>query len=153
MNWSAYHKAKKLNPKVKKIKFLEKYILEYKRLPGYESLSQKEYAKLMMKKLEARRLEIIHKRFSEGKKFLGRKAILQTKPGSLPIQTKNSTRNSHRPRVLCVCPQRRAETLKWYFSIYNLYKQISLAYRQGNSLVSFPPGTHKPYCKTSTLLL
>jgi len=153
MNWSAYHKAKRLNPRVKKINFLEKYTLQYQRLPGYENLSQNDYANLMMKKLEARRIEIVNKRYSEGKNFLGRAAILQTKPGSLPLQTKSSTKNSHRPRVLCVCPQRRSEALEWYFSIYRLYKQVSLAYRQGNSLAVFPPGTYKPYCKTCSLIV
>lgn len=145
MNWSAYYEAKRWNPRVQKISFLEEYTLEYKRLPGYEHLSQKEYAHLMMQKLEARRLEIVAKRYAEGKGFLGREALLKIKPGALPRQTKVSTRTSHRPRVLCVCAKRRSETLDWYFEVHFRYKEASAAYRKGDYQALFPPGTYRPY--------
>jgi hypothetical protein len=144
MNWTKYYEAKRYKKNVKKIDYLEVYTLEYARLPGYEHLSQKEYAHLMMKKLEERRRKIVADRYATGKGFTGRAALKKTPQGSIPKSTKTSTATSHRPRILCVCPIRRSEALAWYFSIYFHYKEASKAYRAGNFSVSFPPGTYKP---------
>jgi hypothetical protein len=144
MNWTKYYEAKRWGKQVRKIDYLETYTLEYKRLPGYEHLSQKEYAHLMMQKLEERRLKIVEERYQEGKGFAGRAVLQAMTPGDLPKRTKTSTRTSHRPRVLCVCPVRRSEVLDWYFSIYFHYKEASESYRGGAVDVVFPPGTYRP---------
>ena len=144
MNWTAYYEARRWGAKVKKIDYLETYTLEYKRLPGYEHLTQKEYAHLMLGKLEERRQKIVAERRAEGKGFAGAAALKTQAQGALPKTTKTSTNTSHRPRVLCVCPKRRAETLDWYFSIFFHYKEASECYRDGDDQVSFPPGTYKP---------
>ncbi|MDC0358349.1 transposase [Oligoflexia bacterium] len=144
VNWTAYHDACRWNPRVKITDFMTEYELEYSRLPGYEDLSQKEYAKLMNKKLEARRQEIVAKRYEDGLGFAGRDALLKIVPGSLPSSTKTSTRYRHRPRVLCVCAKLRRKFYDWYFSIYADYKEASRLYRAGETNVEFPPGTYKP---------
>lgn len=144
MNWSKYYEAKRYNPRVRKIDYLETYQFAYKRLPGYEELSQKEYAHLMMKKLEERRRKIVAERYEQGRGFAGRTVLKAIKPGARPKQTKTSTITSHRPRVLCICAQRRAALYEWYFSMYFSYKEASLAYRSGEYEVEFPQGMYKP---------
>lgn len=145
VNWTAYNEAKRWRPEVKVTDFLEAHTLRYMRLPGYEELSQKEYVKLMKEKLEVRRQEILAARRAEGKGFAGPSAIRKTVPGSFPSTTKTSTQHTHRPRVLSVCPKRRAETLAWYFRIYYAHQAASYEYRNGNLNAGFPPGTYKPY--------
>jgi REP element-mobilizing transposase RayT len=153
VNWTAYHEALRWNPVANIKDFTEIYLLEYARLPGYEELTQREYAMLMHKKLEERRREIVAKRQAEGKGFAGRTALLQTRPGSRPRLTKVSTRGSHRPRILCVCPQRRAEATTWYFDIYFKFKAASKSYRRGDREVVFPDGTYRPYVPTEETAL
>lgn len=144
INWGAYNAAKRFNPKTPIKDFIETVTLSYQRLPGYEHLSQKEYAHLMYQKLENRRLEIINERKAKGLSFAGTLALRKTKPGSLPKNTKTSSSTTHRPRVLSVCPERRAFYIAWYFSIYFAYRYSSRQYRSGNLLQEFPPGTYKP---------
>ncbi len=57
--------------------------MEFKRLPGYEHLTQREYKKLMLKKPEERRLELVQERKAKGIGFLTREQLLNTVPGSL----------------------------------------------------------------------
>lgn len=138
-NLTAYYKATRWGAQVNKKDFFEEFTLEYARLPGYEDLSQKEYALLMTRRLEERRQEILKARAAEGKGFLGRQHLKLIKPGSFPKSTKTSTRTSHRPRVLSGCDIRRAEMRSWYFGIYYRFKAASEAYRAGDLTVEFPP--------------
>jgi hypothetical protein len=145
MNWTAYYKASRWGKKVNKKDFLEEFTLEYARIPGYEHLSQKEYALLMTQRLDERRQEILKARAAEGKGFLGRTALKKIKPGSFPKSTKTSTRTTHRPRVLSACNVRRAEMKAWYFEIYFRFKVASESYRTGNLTAEFPQGTYRPH--------
>jgi hypothetical protein len=145
VNWKAYNEALRWKSEVRKIDYIETHTLEYARLPGYEHLSRKEYAHLMIRKLEERRQAIVSSRRAEGKGFAGRDVLRKTPPGARPRSTKVSTRDSHRPRVLCVCPIRRTEAVAWYFSVYFDYKAASHAYRCGDRNAVFPAGTYKPY--------
>lgn len=144
-NWGAYNIARRTDPNVSILNYTETIKFKYTRLPGYETLPQAEYAKLMNQKLEARRLKIVQKRYAEGKGFLGREQLLKIKRGSRPVNSKTSDINSRRPRILCVCPKRRARARKWYFKIYFWYKDSSKSYREGNLETIFPPGTYRPY--------
>ena len=147
VRWGEYNAAKRFNPKVKIKDYTDIVKLKYSRLPGYEDMSQREYSKLMHEKLEKRRLEVVERRKREGLGFAGREVLRRAKPGSIPENTKTSTQNSHRPRVLCICPIRRREALEWYFAIYEQYKEASRRYRAGELDVEFPPGTFRPYSK------
>jgi len=144
VNWTKYNEAHRWNPDVHIKDYIEEYELEYSRLPGYERLSQKEYATLMMEKLEKHRQEIIAERLEKGLGFMGRAALLHIVPGSIPKHTKTSHFQSYRPRVLCVCTKLRRKVYDWYFAIYFAYKEASQRYRSGETLVTFPPGTYKP---------
>jgi REP element-mobilizing transposase RayT len=145
VDWAAYNEARRWHKHVPIKDFIVTHTLEYTRLPGYEHLTQKEYALLMHERLEERRQAIVAARRAEGKGFVGPEALKKIRPGSLPRTTKTSTRNSHRPRILSICPKRRRAALAWYFTIYFDYKVASEAYRQGKANTKFPPGTYKPY--------
>jgi hypothetical protein len=145
VRWRDYRAAKKRNHKIAIRDYTEIYTLNYKRLPGYEHLPQREYALMMEHKLEERRQKIVAQRTAQGLRFMGPEKLRQVIPGSLPGKTKTSTENSHRPRVLSRDPELRQQTLEWYFARYYAYKKASKRYRSGDVTVEFPPGTYKPF--------
>jgi hypothetical protein len=150
MNWTAYNAKRRYNPDVRKIDFIEIVTLKYDRLPGYESLSQKDYSKLMHDKLEVERVKAIQKRIEAGKLgVVGREALLKVIPGTPAKNPKKSTRESNRPRVLSACLDRWQEMMDWYFSMYNAYKYASKLFREGNLTVRFPDGMYPPYLPCS----
>jgi REP element-mobilizing transposase RayT len=144
-DWKNYNAAKKRDPYARIKDFQQIVSLEYERLPGYQHLSKKEYAKLMLEKFETRRVRIVNERKAKGLGFLGPEGMRRTPPGAPPINSKTSTRNTHRPRVLCICPVRKAGALAKYFQTHFEYKDCSKRYRAGDLTVVFPKGTHKPY--------
>ena len=147
VRWAEYNDAKRYKKNISIKDYTDIAILKYERLPGYEKLSQREYAKLMNEKLEERRIKIVKERYSQGLGFAGREALLKTPRGAMPRRTKTSTINSHRPRVLSICSDRRAKYIEWYFNIYFAYKDASKQYRAGKLDVEFPQGTYRPYCR------
>lgn len=145
VRWAEYNAARRWNPSVAIKDYTDVVFLRYERLPGYEHLTQEQYARLMMTKLEERRQKIVAERIAAGGSFLGREKLLEMLPGSTPKKTKTSTIHDHRPRVLSVCPKRRAECKAWYFGTYFTYKDCSKRYREGELNVEFPPGTYPPH--------
>jgi len=144
VRWGEYNARLKRDPTANIADYTEVVELEYERLPGYQDLTQKEYAHLMMKKLEVRRQAILEQRAAKGLGFVGRENLLKTIPGALPHSTKTSTIEDHRPRILCECDKTRAEFIEWYFNIYFQYKIASQDYRSGKPNVVFPHGTYPP---------
>ena len=151
VRWGDYNKARKRNPKAAIKDYTEIFTLKYDRLPGYEHLSQREYALLMEKKLEERRVAVVNKRREKGQGFAGREALLRVRPGAKPQHTKTSDINSHRPRVLSVCPLRWKAANDFYYSVYAQYKDASRRYRAGELNVKFPPGTYMPPAVTRAI--
>ena len=145
INWAAYNERKRWQPSVSVKDFTEEVELVFARIPGYEDRSQKEYRTLMLRKLEERRLDILSKRSAPA---CGKNTLLRIRPGSRPFSTKTSTRYSHRPRILCVCPIRRERYKAWYFDVYFAYQQSSSSFRSGNLTVPFPEGTYRPTSST-----
>ena len=146
VNWTQFNAAKRSNPKVSIKDFTTIYKLKYKRIPGYEHLSQRQYALMLGKKLEERRQIIVRQRLAEGKGFAGPEVLKHIKPGSKPMSTKTSERYSFRPRVLSICPLRRKEWLDFYFDCYYKYKEASARFRQGLFDTIFPAGMYRPWC-------
>lgn len=144
LDLTAYNRARRSNPNVPIAEFETTYTLSYQRIPGYEGLSQKEYVRELSAKLEERRVETVKRHLSEGKGFLGREGVRLIRPGTRPKRTKKSDRNTHRPRVLSVCPERRREGLEFYFDCYYKFKDASKKLRSGILDVIFPPGMYKP---------
>jgi hypothetical protein len=143
VRWGDYNSAKRWKRPIAIKDYTDTVVLKFERLPGYENLSQKEYAELMMRKLEEYRQIALRERGS--KPCMGTERLKQVRPGSLPKNTKTSTIHSHRPRVLSDCPKKRDECKDWYFKIYFEYKECSKAYRKGDRTVVFPPGTYPPH--------
>lgn len=146
VNWSAYNQAKVYREEVKISDYIETVEFQYKRLPGYEHMSKKEYVEMMLLKLEERRVMAIREREARGKKdSLGRSRLLKIRAGSYPKMTKKSDLHSFRPRVLSKCHDRRVPCLKWYFQKLDAYFISSKEYRNGNFSQPFPEGMYKPY--------
>ena len=140
VNWTNYNEARRNGKDVEVSEFTETYTLKYERLPGYENLSSREYQLLMEKKLEIYRQEILKERIAEGKfHFVGRKALLQMKPGTRAVNPKLSSRNNFRPRVIARGQGQYEKALKWYYWHYHEYKKASLRYLAGDLLYEFPP--------------
>jgi len=144
VKWSAYNSAKRFNKSVKIDDYIQEFSLRYARLPGYEKLSQAEYAKIMMHKLEVRRRRIVAERYRRGLSFMGRSRLLSTARGSLPVLTKTSSRSDRRPRILSVNAERRRFYRAWYLGILNQYRAASARFRQGDRKIRFPAGTFLP---------
>ena len=80
VRWGEYNAAKRLMKPVAIKDYTDIVKLRFERLPGYEKLSQREYAQLMQKKLEAYRKEAIAARGEKG--FLGREKLKMTRKRS-----------------------------------------------------------------------
>lgn len=148
VDWKAFNAAKKRNKKPVSIqKYTKKIQFSFSRLPGYEQMSQDEYRTLMYEKLKERQDKIVEERLAAGLGFIGRKNLLRMTPGKKPKKSKKSTLLTHRPRVLAICPKRKAEVEAWYFKIIAEYKEASKLYRKCNGKIDieFPPNTYKPY--------
>ena len=141
---SAYKSRKRFNKKLTPEDFTTEHVLAFKRLPGYEHLTQREYKRLMLKKREERRLQLVAERKAKGLGFTPPKKLLETAPGTKPKTTKKSTRESKRPLVLTKCAEAKKIYLEWYFSIYEAYKAAVKQYRLGHLDAKFPPGTYRP---------
>ena len=136
-----YNAARRYNPDISKREFVDIYELEYRRLPGCEEMEHAEYVKLMHAKLESRRVELVKKRLSENKSFLGREGLRQVKPGTLPHNTK---KGGIRPIVLSRSQEAKKQVLSWYFGVLRAYKIASDKFRKGHFDTEFPQGTYRP---------
>jgi REP element-mobilizing transposase RayT len=148
INWTSYNRALRTNKEESIKDHTEEYTLKFHRIPGLEHLNNKEYQKLMYRKVEERRLEIVKERRDEGLGFVGKENLKKTEPGTRARNPKKSTRHSFRPRVDSVCPERRKEAKKFYFTMYDLYKKASAKYRKGFLDIEFPPGMYRPHLST-----
>ena len=144
IDWARYNDKKRFNKKLSIKDFTHEYRFKYQRLPGYEHLSQREYKKLMLGKYEERRKKIVAEYLARGHRFLNSAELKKVRPGSLPKNTKKSTRYDRRPLVLTSCLETKKHYLSWYFSIYAWYKKASRRYLRGAAKVEFPNGTYKP---------
>ncbi len=151
VDWTEYHNKLRWDPEARVQDFTTTYTLKYERIPGYESLSRKDYQRLMLEKLEERRQGILEKRKAEGKLgFPSLESIRSVKPGTRPKTTKKSTRYSFRPLILTACKETKKAYLEFYFAVKEAYAEASEKYRNGDRSVVFPPGTFLPACCYST---
>lgn len=140
-----YEKAKKSGAKVKKSDYQKTYHLEYKRLPGYENLTQKQYIKLMIKKLHEKQDQIVKDREKEGLGFLGQAAMAKIVPGTPAINPKKSERYSLRPVSLSSCMSVKDMIDNFIFDSISKHRVASVKYRAGDFNVEFPSGMYRPY--------
>jgi hypothetical protein len=143
-NGSAYKRAKKKNPEVDPDKFTEKHQITFKRLPGYEHMSQAEYRKMLQEEYERRRLAVIEEFEKEGHVWPSPQSLRRTRPTETARNPKRSDQYSRRPLVLSLCAERRKAFLEYYFSIVDEFKKASAAFLSGNRNACFPEGTCAP---------
>lgn len=144
LDTARYNSDARWKKNIRREDYIREITFTFERLPGYENLSQKEYSILMHKKLEERRLKIVAERKAAGKGFLGPEALKKVRPGTRPRNTKKSTLESKRPRILCVCPIRREKSKDWYFTTLFTYQEASRRYRAGELNMEFPPNMYRP---------
>lgn len=144
VNWTAFNNAKRVNKDVHPKDYSETFELTFSRIPGYESLSQREYLLMMEQKAEKRRGEMIAERLAKGEGFAGVDAIRATEPGAFPKHTKQAGHHTQRPLVLTLNPEARKVVLDEYFRRLDAYRRASQRYRDGNLNAEFPPGTYRP---------
>jgi hypothetical protein len=139
-----FNERKRYNQKLRKEDFTDEYTLRYDRVPGYDHLTQEEYATMMLEKFELRRQLIVAGYKAKGHKFLTRKELERTVPGSRPKKTKKSRRDSPRPISLSKRSSTKKEYKEEFFPISQEYNVASERYLRGEKDVVFPPGTYRP---------
>jgi hypothetical protein len=144
VDWSKYKSRKRFNKSLTPADFTTEYTLTFRRIPGYEELSQRQYAKRMHRELETRRAALVQKRRAEDLGFADPERLQEIKPGARPKTSKTSARFDLRPRVLTKSLEAKQAFLEFYFGCLAAFRDASLRYRQGNSNVDFPPGMYKP---------
>ncbi len=148
VEWQKYNARKRTNPGISIAEYTKIHKLEFARLPGFESMGQKEYIEYMNREAERRRIDVVNKRRAEGKGFATPEALKRIEAGTRPRTTKTSKRDTHRPLVLTRCPEAKAIFLDWYFHLVAAFKKAASELRAGNLNVTFPPGTYRP-CRYS----
>jgi len=143
-NGEAYTKARRRKKDVDPTQFIEKYDINFAKLPGYEHLSQSEYRQLLMAEYEERRKKIIEAFDKAGHKWPPVASLRTTRPTEFAKNPKKSTRESKRPLVLSLCMERKQEFLDYYFSKLVAFKKASYAYLNGDRHAEFPEGTCIP---------
>ena len=146
INGSAYQraKAKSKDGKVDPAKFIEEYEITFARIPGYEHMSQEDYGKFLIDRVNKRRLEIIAEFDKNGYKWPKKEVICRTRATDCAKNPKKSERGGFHPLIMCKCCEAVQQFLKWHFSIVEQYKIASKKYLAGDLTAQFPIGTIKP---------
>ena len=144
LNYEKYNKARSRKKNVDRSKYVEKYTINFARLPGCENMSQKEYGAFIMRKYNERRRELLDEFAKAGYVWPSLKVVQRTMPTDCAKNPKKSERGVAQPLVICKCPERRQQYLAWYYAIVELYKRASTKYLAGDRDAEFPPGTNKP---------
>lgn len=143
-NGSAYRRARRKNKNVDPSKFIEKYQINFSKIPGCEHMTDKEYGAFIQKKYEERRSKLIKEFESKGHKWSSPDSLRRTRCTSKAKNPKRSSRISFRPLVLSLCSLRKSEFLNHYFSTLLAFKKASHAYLNGDRHAEFPQGTCMP---------
>ncbi|HMO16941.1 MAG TPA: hypothetical protein PJ989_02495 [Oligoflexia bacterium] len=141
---SEFRRAKRRNPNADPAKYTEQYQIIFKRLSGYEDMSQSEYRNMLLNEYERRRKEIIEEFEEKGHIWPSVESLRRTKSTETARNPKRSGRYSKRPLVLSLCMERKQAFLDYYFSILEKFKKASTAYMLGDRTVKFPEGTCAP---------
>lgn len=143
-NGSKYKKAKKRNPDANPSDYTEKYQILFKRLPGFENITQKEYRKILLEEYDRRRNDIIKNLEDKGHIWPSLESLRKTRSTQRAKNPKRNKENTYQPLVLSVCMEQRKRFLEYYFSILLAFKKASCEYIAGDRKVVFPEGTCAP---------
>ena len=144
LNYEKYNKARARKKDVDRSRYVEKYTINFARIPGCENMTQKEYGAFIMRTFNERLKELLAQ-FEKASYVWPRLEIVRrTKPTECARNPKKSERGVAQPLVICKCPVRSKQYLEWYFAIVERYKRASAKYLAGDRDAEFPPGTNKP---------
>ncbi len=115
--------------------------LELHRPPGFEDLSQQEWADTLRTAVKAREAHFAAERERKGRRVLGRKAVLAQSPFDRP--TTFEPRRKMNPRVAARNKWRRIEALRRNRAFVVAYREAFAALRAGNRDALFPAGTYE----------
>ena len=113
--------------------------LVLQRPPGFEELSQEEWADVLRTAIRAREAHVASER--AGKRVLGRKAVLAQSPFDRPDT--HEPRRQLSPRVAAKNKGRRIEALRRHRAFLIAYREAFARLRAGERDVVFPAGTYK----------
>ena len=141
-NYSEYNKALR-NPKKKKVDirdYQELYSIEISSLPYFEGVSIFEMREILRDLISSRVKKLVEERRTQGKGFLGKKAILDSSPFSHPKEVKKSSRP--------LCYSKSFESIKkyldWFYAFLADYQEASKAFRMGILNTIFPKYSIRP---------
>ncbi|MCB0486187.1 MAG: hypothetical protein KDC47_08325 [Flavobacteriaceae bacterium] len=143
-NSSAYRRAKRRKKDVDPSLFVEKYSVRFEKIPGYEHLSQREYARVIQEEYERRRIAIIEEFEAKGHIWPSVQSLRRTRCTECARSPKRAKKGQRVPLVLSLCVERKKQFLEFYFSTLIEFKKASQAYLLGNRNAVFPSGTCIP---------
>jgi hypothetical protein len=114
--------------------------LTFHKPPQFEHLSMEEYRELVARRLRAVEDELIAKRRAEGRKVLGRRAVLRQSHEDSPRSVE--PRRVRRPRLAAKSVWRRLEAIRRLKQFIKAYAEALAEWRNGNRNVEFPYGTY-----------
>lgn len=117
-----------------------KHTLRLTPLPGSTDVAPDKYRQELREDIEERTVQIQNERKANGEGFLGVKAILRQKPGSLPKEVARS----QKPPCYTGSAKARAEFLAEERSRRQAYAEASYYYRLGSYDTEFPANCYKP---------
>lgn len=125
----------------KKGKMPSTVTLELHRPPGFEGMSQKEWADALRTAVAEREAHFGAKRRKKGRRVLGRRAVLAQSPFGSPSTFE--ARRGLSPRVAARNKWRRIEALRRNRAFLVAYQEALEQLRSGNRDAVFPAGTYK----------
>jgi hypothetical protein len=118
----------------------EEVTLTFERPPGFEHLSQEEFAALVMEKIQAVEEAAARERERTGRRILGRRAVLRQDWRARPAS--QEPRRQLSPRVAARNQWSRMEALLRNKAFLNAYRRARDAFLRGIAGVLFPAGTY-----------
>jgi len=145
VEWQKYNSQKRKRRNIAIAEFTKYHQLSFARLPGYESMTQRQYVNFMNEEAERRRVDLVRSRKESGSGFATAQKLKALEPGQKPRFTKTSTRDTHRPLVLTRCSETKRKFLDWYFGLFAEFRLAAAKFRAGAFNIPFPPGTYRPW--------
>lgn len=118
-------------------------VLEVKRIPGFEHLSDEQYSARIARAVRLAEHFARARRAREGTRVWGRKAVLAAKPTDSPATVRLRTRGEIRPTLACKSKDLRMALLGALLAFREAYRDAWDRYRGGATDVVFPVGTFR----------
>ena len=122
-------------------KWPETAVLEFARPPEFDELSDEQLAAMIDEAVQARESQHRQDAKRRGKRFLGRRKVLQQSRYDTPMSREKRFKIS--PRVACKDKWRRIERLARNQAWLQAYRVALKKWRAGDRMVEFPAGTYK----------